>query len=94
MATSCSWLSTENSDSVHINGFGTPWWVDDIAGLAASPVGGVMLVMVESVDHVTETAKLLSNVPIVALVADGPGFLAAHHRHRGRQWHFSVCFRH
>src|SRR5271166_38835 len=67
------WLSGENTDWVRINGFGTPWWADDIAALAGTPVGGVMLAMVESVDHVTETAKRLPNVPIVALVETARG---------------------
>ena len=67
------WLSGENTDWVRINGFGTPWWADDIAALAGTPVGGVMLAMVESVDHVTETAQRLPNVPIVALVETARG---------------------
>ncbi|MDT5221792.1 MAG: citrate lyase subunit beta / citryl-CoA lyase [Mycobacterium sp.] len=67
------WLSAGNNDWVRINGFGTPWWADDLAKLAETPVGGVMLAMVESVDHVTETAKRLRNVPIVALVETARG---------------------
>ncbi|WP_372509643.1 HpcH/HpaI aldolase/citrate lyase family protein [Mycobacterium alsense] len=67
------WLSPENTDWVRINGFGTPWWADDLAALAGTPVGGVMLAMVESVDHVTETAQRLPNVPIVALVETARG---------------------
>ena len=41
--------------------------------LADTSVGGVMLAMVESVDHVTETAKRLPGVPIVALVETARG---------------------
>lgn len=67
------WLSAGNTDWVRINGFGTPWWADDLAALATTPVGGVMLAMVESVDHVTETAKRLPEVPIVALVETARG---------------------
>jgi citrate lyase subunit beta/citryl-CoA lyase len=67
------WLGAENTDWVRINGFGTPWWADDLAALAATSVGGVMLAMVESVDHVTETAKRLPDVPIVALVETARG---------------------
>ncbi|BBA89626.1 citrate lyase beta subunit, CitE_2 [Mycobacterium pseudoshottsii JCM 15466] len=67
------WLGDGNADWVRINGFGTPWWADDIAILACSSVGGVMLAMVESVDHVTETARRLPNVPIVALVETARG---------------------
>jgi citrate lyase subunit beta / citryl-CoA lyase len=52
---------------------GTPWWADDLAALAGTPVGGVMLAMVESVDHVTETAQRLPNVPIAALVETARG---------------------
>jgi citrate lyase subunit beta / citryl-CoA lyase len=67
------WLEAGNTDWVRINGFGTPWWADDIAALSKSTLGGVMLAMVESVDHVTETAKRLPNVPIVALVETARG---------------------
>lgn len=68
-----SWLRAGNVDWVRINGFGTPWWADDLTALAGTPVGGVMLAMVESVDHVTETAKRLPDVPIVALVETARG---------------------
>jgi citrate lyase subunit beta/citryl-CoA lyase len=67
------WLADGNSDWVRINGFGTPWWADDLEVLAGTSVGGVMLAMVESVDHVTETARRLPNVPIVALVETARG---------------------
>jgi citrate lyase subunit beta / citryl-CoA lyase len=67
------WLEAGNSDWVRINGFGTPWWADDLRALAPTSIGGVMLAMVESVDHVTETAKRLPNVPIVALVETARG---------------------
>ena len=67
------WLGAGNTDWVRVNGFGTPWWADDLAALVNTPVGGVMLAMVESVDHVTETAKRLPNVPIVALVETARG---------------------
>src|ERR1700761_5604873 len=67
------WLGGGNTDWVRINGFGTPWGADDLAALAGTPVGGVMLAMVESVDHVTETARRLPNVPIVALVETARG---------------------
>jgi citrate lyase subunit beta/citryl-CoA lyase len=67
------WLAAGNGDWVRVNGFGTPWWADDLAALTASSVGGVMLAMVESVDHVTETAQRLPNVPIVALVETARG---------------------
>jgi citrate lyase subunit beta/citryl-CoA lyase len=67
------WLSAGNSEWVRINGFGTPWWADDLDALAGSSVEGVMLAMAESVDHVTETAKRLPGVPIVALVETARG---------------------
>jgi citrate lyase subunit beta/citryl-CoA lyase len=67
------WLGAGNTDWVRINGFGTPWWADDLKTLAGTSVGGVMLAMVESVDHVTETAKRLPTVPIVALVETARG---------------------
>jgi citrate lyase subunit beta/citryl-CoA lyase len=67
------WLGGDNTDWVRINGFGTPWWADDLSALADSRVGGVMLAMVESVDHITETAKRLPDVPIVALVETARG---------------------
>ncbi|MEN3317102.1 MAG: citrate lyase subunit beta / citryl-CoA lyase [Mycobacterium sp.] len=67
------WLGAGNSDWVRVNGFGTHWWADDLKTLADTSIGGVMLAMVESVDHVTETAKRLPNVPIVALVETARG---------------------
>ena len=67
------WLGAGNSDWVRVNGFGTQWWADDLKTLADTSIGGVMLAMVESVDHVTETAKRLPNVPIVALVETARG---------------------
>jgi len=68
-----AWLGAGNSDWVRVNGFGTRWWADDLKTLAGTSIGGVMLAMVESVDHVTETAKRLPNVPIVALVETARG---------------------
>lgn len=67
------YLGNGAGDWVRINGFGTPWWSDDVDALAETAVGGVMLAMVESVDHVTETAKRLPDVPIVALVETARG---------------------
>src|SRR3954454_23606019 len=67
------WLGAGNSDWVRVNGFGTPWWADDLKTLAGTGVGGLMLAMVESVDHITETAKRLPDVPIVALVETARG---------------------
>ncbi|BBY29425.1 HpcH/HpaI aldolase/citrate lyase family protein [Mycolicibacterium sediminis] len=67
------WLGEGKSDWVRINGFGTPWWADDLETLASTSIGGVMLAMVESVDHVTETAKRIPGVPIVALVETARG---------------------
>ena len=51
------WLGAGNSDWVRVNGFGTPWWADDLKTLADTSIGGVMLAMVESVDHVTEIGR-------------------------------------
>jgi citrate lyase subunit beta/citryl-CoA lyase len=67
------WLGEGNTDWVRVNGFGTPWWADDLDLLSKTSVGGIMLAMVESVDHVTETAKRLPDVPIVALVETARG---------------------
>lgn len=68
------WLNAEGAgDWVRINGFGTPWWADDLEALSKTPIGGVMLAMVESMDHVTETAKRLPGKPIVALVETARG---------------------
>jgi citrate lyase subunit beta / citryl-CoA lyase len=67
------WLTAGNDDWVRVNGFGTRWWADDLDMLAETSVGGVMLAMVESVDHIIETAKRLPDVPIVALVETARG---------------------
>jgi citrate lyase subunit beta/citryl-CoA lyase len=69
----CRWLTSGNDDWVRVNGFGTRWWADDLDMLADTSVGGVMLAMVESVDHIIETAKRLPDVPIVALVETARG---------------------
>jgi citrate lyase subunit beta/citryl-CoA lyase len=67
------WLTSGNDDWVRVNGFGTRWWADDLDMLGETSVGGVMLAMVESVDHIIETAKRLPDVPIVALVETARG---------------------
>ncbi|MGI9125650.1 MAG: HpcH/HpaI aldolase/citrate lyase family protein [Mycobacterium sp.] len=67
------WLADGKNDWVRVNGFGTQFWEDDLAMLSKTTAGGVMLAMVESVDHVTETAKRLPDVPIVALVETARG---------------------
>ncbi len=67
------WLADGHQDWVRINGFGTQWWAGDCEMLAGTGIGGVMLAMVESVDHVTETARMLPGVPIVALVETARG---------------------
>lgn len=67
------WMAEGNKDWVRINGFGTQFWADDLAVLSKTSVGGIMLAMVESVDHVTETARMLPDVPIVALVETARG---------------------
>lgn len=62
---------------VRINGFGTPWWAEDLAALAGVPgLDGVMLAMVESPEHVTRTAEALQDVKIVALVETARGVQA------------------
>src|ERR1700690_2057779 len=53
------WLGAENTDWVRINGFGTPWWADDLAALADTRVGGLMLALVETargLERITEIA--------------------------------------
>lgn len=73
------WLNTTgggrpNSGWVRVNGFGTQWWADDLEALkGARHLGGVMLAMVESMDHVIETAKRLPDTLIVALVETARG---------------------
>src|SRR4029453_6080694 len=44
------WLNAGNSDWVRVNGFGTPWWADDLRTLADTSIAGVMLGGGESVD--------------------------------------------
>lgn len=67
------WLADGKTDWVRVNGFGTQFWEDDLEMLSKTTAGGVMLAMVESVDHVTETAKRLPDIPIVALVETARG---------------------
>lgn len=68
-----------------INGYGTPWWEQDVTELSQyisheldgpqhnGGLLGVMLAMVESTDHVNETAARLPGVPVVALVETARG---------------------
>lgn len=70
---------------VRINGYGTQWWEQDVTELAKyisheldgphhnGGLLGVMLAMVESTDHVNETAARLPGVPVVALVETARG---------------------
>ncbi|MFD6814167.1 HpcH/HpaI aldolase/citrate lyase family protein [Enteractinococcus coprophilus] len=70
---------------VRINGYGTPYWEQDVAQLAEyisheldgshhnGGLLGIMLAMVESSDHVNETAARFPGVPIVALVETARG---------------------
>lgn len=79
------WLSAGHTGWVRINGYGSRWWSDDVEALAeviSSRLGGpqreggllgVMLAMVESTDHVNETAAKLPGVPVVALVETARG---------------------
>jgi citrate lyase subunit beta/citryl-CoA lyase len=65
------WLGAGNSDWVRVNGFGTQWWADDLATLAGTSIGGVMLAMVESVDPAT-LAYARSRFTIAAKAAHLP----------------------
>ncbi|NWN88519.1 MAG: CoA ester lyase [Micrococcaceae bacterium] len=79
------WFAEGNTGWVRINGYGSPWWEDDVTGLAKyisheldgphhnGGLLGVMLAMTESTDHVNETAARLPGVPIVALVETARG---------------------
>ena len=74
------WFAAGNTGWVRINGYGSPWWEQDVTELAKyisneldgphhhGGLLGVMLAMTESTDHVNETAARLPGVPIVALV--------------------------
>ncbi|MDO5634271.1 MAG: CoA ester lyase [Micrococcus sp.] len=80
-----SWLSSGHTAWVRLNGYGSKWWEDDVAALAETlprslggpleegGLAGVMLAMVESTDHVNETARQLPGVPVVALVETARG---------------------
>ncbi|OYO15406.1 CoA ester lyase [Enemella evansiae] len=59
---------------VRVNGFGTEWWENDLRELSRRDgVQGVMLAMVDSPEHVTRTAELFGDRPIVALVETARG---------------------
>ncbi|VXC02992.1 CoA ester lyase [Citricoccus sp. K5] len=84
-ANAVEWLSGGHSAWVRLNGYGSSWWEQDVAALAATlprasggpvPEGGlagVVLAMVESTDHVNETAARLPGIPVVALVETARG---------------------
>ena len=79
------WLTGGHTAWVRLNGYGTKWWEDDVAALARTlptsqggtvadgGLAGVVLAMVESTDHVNETAARLPGVPVVALVETARG---------------------
>lgn len=79
------WLADGHTGWVRINGYGSAWWEQDVTELARyishqldgphhnGGLLGVMLAMVESTDHVNETAARLPGVPIVALVETARG---------------------
>ncbi|WP_419719785.1 HpcH/HpaI aldolase/citrate lyase family protein [Micrococcus terreus] len=79
------WLTGGHTAWVRLNGYGTKWWEDDVAALAQTlptsqggtvadgGLAGVVLAMVESTDHVNETAARLPGVPVVALVETARG---------------------
>lgn len=79
------WFAAGHTGWVRINGYGTQWWEEDVTELAQyithelngphhnGGLLGVMLAMVESTDHVNETAARLPDVPIVALVETARG---------------------
>src|SRR5690625_1388527 len=80
-----NWFADGHTGWVRINGYGSPWWEQDVTELAKyishelegphhnGGLQGVMLAMVESTDHVNETAARLPGVPIVALVETARG---------------------
>ncbi len=67
------WLSEGNSDWVRVNGFGTPWWADDLEALGKLSLGGVMLRDGGVRRPRDRDRKRLPNVPIVALVETARG---------------------
>ncbi|TYP88886.1 HpcH/HpaI aldolase/citrate lyase family protein [Blastococcus xanthinilyticus] len=70
------WLSrSDRSAWVRINDRSTPFWADDVAGLAGLPgLLGVMLAKVEAAEHVTETYDRLGGAtPVLALVESALG---------------------
>ncbi|MCF6744507.1 CoA ester lyase [Blastococcus sp. KM273128] len=70
------WLSREGNGAwVRINDHSTPYWADDVAGLARVPgLLGVMLAKAEAAEHVTETFDRLGGAtPVLALVESALG---------------------
>ena len=79
------WFAAGHTGWVRINGYGSQWWEQDVTELVQhithqldgphqnGGLLGVMLAMVESTDHVNETAARLPGVPIVALVETARG---------------------
>lgn len=70
------WLSREDRSAwVRINDHATPYWADDMAGLAGLPgLLGVMLAKAEVAEHVTETFDRLGGAtPVLALVESALG---------------------
>ncbi len=79
------WLTTGHTAWVRMNGYATKYWEGDVEALtralpaavggpvAEGGLAGVILAMVESTDHVNETARRLPGIPVVALVETARG---------------------
>jgi citrate lyase subunit beta / citryl-CoA lyase len=65
-----AWLTPEKPVMVRINGWGTPWFEDDLA-LARIP--GVLGVMLPKAEPIPATARVAQGVPTVALIESANG---------------------
>lgn len=65
-----AWLTPEKPMMVRINGYGTPWFEDDLA-LARTP--GVLGVMLPKAEPITATARVAQAAPTVALIESANG---------------------
>src|SRR5699024_1930090 len=79
------WFAEGHTGWVRMNGFNSVWWNQNL-NVLAEHIGidhrgaqtkrgllGIILPMVDSVDHINETAKRMPGVPIVALIETARG---------------------
>ena len=64
---------------VRINGFGTPWMLDDFAAITAAKPDAVQVPKIDSVEQATEAVRLAAGLPVWAMIESPRAVLTAEH---------------